>query len=86
VLKGEHDEIFHSFKRGRAKWTREAFRNNETNATVWIASVPVALFKNLAMERREPKGILVSVSVDMRTEIFESQKDPSRIPRSTTYQ
>jgi hypothetical protein len=34
VLKGEHDEIFNSFKGRRAKWTREAFRNNETNATV----------------------------------------------------
>jgi hypothetical protein len=70
MLEREHDDILDPFKGRRAMRTRETFRKNQSDPTIDITSIPMTLLEDLAVESRKTKHVLITVAVDVRTEVF----------------
>lgn len=63
MLKRENKEVSVSFKRWGAVWTRDTLCEDYLDATMEICCVPCSLLKNLTVEGREAKVVLVALSI-----------------------
>lgn len=71
MLKGERNQVLHSFNWNGGRITRKSFADDDLDAAHVICGTPEALLQQLASEGRKLEVLELAVSVEIKTEADE---------------
>jgi hypothetical protein len=73
MLKGKSHEVLDTFKDGTAMRSRKPLGDDDADAAMEIAGIPVGLVQNVLMEWREPEAVLRRILATFWTFLVDSK-------------